>query len=97
MPKCSMAPPILGDRRRNHVAPVGDRGSAEHDHQFRAETEQFLDRRRQRGLVMRHAALGDDGGARGRQPLRRHPQGFSTTFGASPGSKVETMPTRLMM
>ena len=66
----------LGDRGRDHVAPVGDRGRAEHDHQFGAEAEQFLDRFRQSGLVVRHAALGDDAGAGRRQPLRRHAQGL---------------------
>ena len=64
------------DRRRDHVAPVGDRGGAEHDHELRAETEQFLDRSLERRLVMRHAALGHDGGAGRRQPLRRYPQGL---------------------
>ena len=64
------------DRRRNHVAPVGNRGRTEYDHELRAETKQFLDRGRQRRLIMRHAALGDDGGAGGSQPLRCHPQGL---------------------
>ena len=31
MPKCSIVPPARFDRRGNHVAPVGDRGSAEDD------------------------------------------------------------------
>ena len=50
----------LFERRRNHVAPVGDRGCSEHDHQFGAEPEQFLDRRGKRRLLVRHAAFGDD-------------------------------------
>ena len=46
----------FGDRGRDHVAAVGDRGRAEHDHEFGAEAEQFLDRRRQH--QPRHAARG---------------------------------------
>ncbi|MGY4334208.1 hypothetical protein ACVWWG_008625 [Bradyrhizobium sp. LB7.2] len=33
-----------GDGCRNHVAAVGDRRRAEHDHEFSAKGEQFLDR-----------------------------------------------------
>ena len=36
MPKCSIAPPSALDRRRDDVAPVGDGGGAEHDHQLGA-------------------------------------------------------------
>jgi len=56
-------------RRRNHVAPVGDRGGAEYDHEFGAEIEYLLDRGGQRGFFMRHPALGNDRGGGGRQPL----------------------------
>ena len=73
-----------GDRRRNHVAPVGDRGRAEHDHEFRTKAEQFLDRGLQRRLVMRHATLGNDGGAGRRQPLRRDAKGLLHHFRRQP-------------
>jgi hypothetical protein len=56
MPKCSMAPPIASIAAGNHVAPVGDRGGAEHDHQLGAEPEQFLDRLA--ASAPRHAARG---------------------------------------
>ena len=51
------------DRRRDHVAPVGDRGSTEHQHQFGAEREQFFDGGRKRTLVVRNAAFADDASA----------------------------------
>ena len=41
MPKCSMAPPMLLHRRRNHITPVGDRGGAEYDDKLRTKIEQL--------------------------------------------------------
>ena len=52
------------DRGRDHVAPVGDRGGAEHDDQLGALAEHLLDGARQRALLVRHAPLGHDAGAR---------------------------------
>src|SRR5262249_50506853 len=49
-------------RSRDHVAAIGNGGSAEHDDEFRAKREQLVDGGRQRLLLVRHAALGDDGG-----------------------------------
>jgi hypothetical protein len=57
------------DRRRDHVAPVGDGRSAEHDHQLGAGFEHLVDGARERSLFVRHAALGNDAGA-GRRDTR---------------------------
>ena len=65
-----------GERRRDHVAPVRNRGRAEHDHKLRAETEQFAHRSLERRLIVRHAAFGHDGGPGRGQPLGRNFQGF---------------------
>ena len=56
-------------RGRDHIAPVGDRRSAEHDGEFGAFLEHFIERARQRRAFVRHAPLGDDRRAGGRQPL----------------------------
>ena len=56
------------DRRRDHVAAVGDRGGAEHDDQLGAGLEHLVDGALERGRLVRHAALGDDLGAGRRQP-----------------------------
>ena len=58
------APADRLDRGRDHVAPVGDGRGAEHDDQLGALVEHLLDRLRERALLVRHAALGDDRGAR---------------------------------
>ena len=63
MPKCSISPPTRLDRRRDDVAPVGDGGSAEHDHQLGTGFEHLIDRRGQRRRCVWHAPLGDDGRA----------------------------------
>ena len=87
MPKCSMRAADRFDRRRDHVAPVGDGGGAEHDDQLGARLQHLVDRLRERVLLVRHAALGDDRGAGRRQPLLRSPCSvFSITLVASPGS-----------
>ena len=75
MPKCSMRPADRVDRGRDHVAPVGDRGCAEHDHEFGALAQHLLDRLGERRLLVRHAPLGDDGGAGGREALLGDLQG----------------------
>ena len=69
------------DRRRDHVAAVGDGGSAEHHDQLGAFLEHLIDRLGDRALLVRHAALGDDAGAGRRQPRLRHPQGLLDHLG----------------
>ena len=74
------------DRRRDHVAPVGDRRGAEHDDQLGAgscSTSSIA--LRERALLVRHAPLGDDGGA-GRRDARSRVtcSVFSITFGGKP-------------
>ena len=57
------------ERRGDHVAAIGDGRGAEHDGQFRAGLEHFVERARQRRALVRHAPLGNDGGAGRRQAL----------------------------
>ena len=71
-------------RRRDHVAAVGDRGSAEHHHQFRTGFEHLVDRLGERRALMRHAPLGDDRGAGGRQPVGGDLQRLVDHFGGEP-------------
>ena len=78
-------PPDAGDGRRDHVAAVGDRRGAEHDDELGAKAEQVLDGSGQRGLLMRHAALGDDGRARRRQTLSGDPQRLVDDLRSQPG------------
>ena len=70
--------------RRDHVAAVGDRRSAEHDGQFRAGFEHLVERAGERRALMRHAPLGDDRGAGGRQPLGGDLQRLFDHFGREP-------------
>ena len=69
------------DRGRNHVAPVGDRGGAEHDDEFGARLEHLVERLGERALLMRHAPLRDDGGARGRERALGDLQGLLDHLG----------------
>ena len=64
------------DRGRNHVAPVGDCRSAEHDHQLGALPQHLVDRLGKRALLVRDAPLGDDGGAGGGEALLGDLQGL---------------------
>ena len=73
------------DRRRDHVAAVGDGGRAEHDHQLGALAQHLLQRLGERVLLVRHAALGDDGRAGGREPLGGHAQGLLDHLVGEPG------------
>ena len=56
-------------RRRNDVAAVGNRRGAEDDRELGAAGEHLLERARQRGALVRHAAFGNDGGTGRRQPF----------------------------
>ena len=85
------------DRGRDHVAPVGDGGGAEHHHQLGALLQHLVDRLGERALLVRHPALGDDLGAGRRQPLLVTRSVLSTTLAASPGSSVETTPTFVIL
>ena len=86
------------DRRRDHVAAVGDGGGAEHHDQFGAFFQHLIDR------------LGDRAPARAARGARRRcwrrpapgdpavtRRVFSTTLAARPGSNVETTPTFLIV
>ncbi len=64
------------DRRRNDIAPVGDRRGAEDDDELGACFEHFVDRLGERALLVRHPALGDDPGAGRRETLLRDLQGL---------------------
>ncbi len=57
-------------RSRDHIATVGDRRRAEHDHELGTGLEHLVERARQRRAFMRHAPLGDDRGAGRRQAAR---------------------------
>ena len=59
------------ERRRDDVAAVGDRGGAEHDGQLGAGLEHLVERARERGALVRHAPLGDDGWRRQAPAARR--------------------------
>ena len=64
---------VAADRfqgRRDDVAAVGDGRGAEYDDELGACFKDFIQCTSQRGALMRHPALGDDGGAGRRQPLR---------------------------
>ena len=56
-------------RRGDHVAPVGDRRSAEDDDELGALLEHLAERAGERRTLVRYAPLGDDRGIGGRQPL----------------------------
>ena len=81
------APADRLNRGRDHVATVGDRGRAEHDHEFGALAQHLFDRLRQRGLLMRHAALGDDGGAGRREALLGDLEGLFDDLAGEPGKE----------
>ena len=76
MPKCSIAPPTVSialgiTSRRSAMAEAPKTID-----QLGACLQHRLERLRQRGFLMRHAALGDDFRAGGRQPLPRHLDGL---------------------
>ena len=64
------------DGRRNDVAPVRDRGSAEHDHQFHTARQHRIERSGERRGLVRDAAFRDDLGTGRREPVLRDPEGL---------------------
>ena len=92
------APADRFNRRRDDVAPVGDRGGAEHNDQFGAGFQNLIHGLGDGALLVRHAALGDDAGAGRRQAILVTRKVFSTTLiGEEPSSSVETTPTFLIV
>ena len=93
MPKCSIRPPTASIADRNHVAPVGDRGGAEDDDQFRAGFEHLVDApwpaRACSCGTRRSATITAPAGASRSSVILSV---LSITLVASPGSRVETMP-----
>ena len=90
MPKCSMRAADRLDRRRDHVAPVGDRRGAEHDHQLgaaRRAPRRAPRRARPVSCGTRRSAtiVAPAGASRSCVTLRV----FSITLSARPGSSVE--------
>ncbi len=75
------------DRGRDHVAPVGDGGRAEHHDELRALFQHLIDRLGHRPLLMRHAALGNDAGAGRRQARLGHPQCLLDHLGGKTGQQ----------
>ncbi len=90
------APADRLDRGRDHVAPVGNGGGAEHDHELGALAQHLVDRLGERACLVRHAALGDDAAPAGASRSSVTFRVFSITLAASPGSSVETTPTLRM-
>ena len=72
-------------RRRDHVAPVGDGGGAEHHDELGALLEHVADGGRQRFLLVRDAALGDDAGVGGCKPLGGDLERLVDHFGREAG------------
>ena len=70
--------------RRDHVAAIGDGGSAEHDGHFRAGLEHLIQSARERLAFMRYPALGDDRGAGRRQPVGGNLERLLDDFGGEP-------------
>ena len=68
-------------RRRDHVAAVGNGGGAEYDGQFGAGLEHLVERASERRAVVRHAPFGDDRGAGRRQPIGGDLQRLLDDFG----------------
>ena len=68
------------DCSRDHIAPVGNRGSPKYQHQFGAQGEQFFNSRRQCSLIMRDAALGNDVSTGWREALLGDMQRFLDHF-----------------
>ena len=85
------------DRGRDHVAPVGDGGSAEHDDELGALAQHLFERLRERAparaATRRSATIVAPAGASRSAVTCRV---FSITLSASPGSTVETTPTLRM-
>ena len=71
-------------RGGNHVAPVGNRRRAEHHNKLRASVENLVQRLRQRSLIVRHAALGDDARSGRSQPLLGDFQSLVNDLGRKP-------------
>ena len=74
-------------RRRDDIAPVGDRGGAEYDGELSTGFEHFVERLGERRAIMRYAPFGDDRGAGGRQPLGGDFQRLVDHLGGGPGSR----------
>jgi hypothetical protein len=75
------------DGRGDHVAAIGNRRSAEHDHQFGAGIKQLIDCLRKRPLLVRNAPLGDNLGSRRGNTRSRDLQGLFDDFGREPGQQ----------
>ena len=84
MPKCSMRPPDRLERGGNDVTPIGNGRGAEHDHHSAPSVSTCSIACASAALLMRHAALGNDLGACGLEPLRRHLQRLVDHLGRKP-------------
>ncbi len=75
------------DRRRDDVAAVGDGRGAEHDHQFGARFKHLVDGARERRRLVRHAPLGNDGRASGRNARCGDLEGLLNDFRRQSGQQ----------
>ena len=75
------------DGRRDDVAAIGYRGSAKNDDELGAGLEQFVDCACQRGLIVRHSLLGDDGRTGWRNARGGNLQGLFDDFWSKTGQQ----------